>query len=75
MPVELLDPDGKDPVETHAYGEGATFVVEGVPGTVFDRGYTRPSGRLTYAVHCEDNVERTFTEGEVGGDRVKEADA
>lgn len=71
MPVELLNPDDLDPDETHEYAEGDGFVVEDVPGVVLDRGYTIPSNRPVYAVICDDNVTRTFTEAEIGSWRVQ----
>jgi nucleoside 2-deoxyribosyltransferase len=62
MPVELLNPDNKNPKKTHKYNID-TEIFDGENwGTIFDRGYTVPSGKPTYAYICDDNIQRTIVE-------------
>lgn len=71
MPVHLLNPNNDDPDETHKLRKGTSVRIDGVPGEIIDRGYTKPDCRPVYKVIGDDNIERSFVENELNNDRVE----
>lgn len=62
MPVDLMNPDDLDPDDTHEYDLDTEIRVGEHWGTIFNRGYTVPSNKPTYAYICDDNIQRTVVE-------------
>jgi len=65
MPVELLNPNSKNPEETHQYNLDTEIRVGENWGFIYDRGYTSETDIPTYAYVCDDNIQRTCIESEI----------
>lgn len=65
MSVGLLNPNNRNPDETHQYDDGVWIRVGDIWGKVIVRGYTYTNDIPTYAYHGEDNIIRSATEREI----------